>query len=42
MKACRTCSEGKDPTQFRPSRPIQNAGFPKGPKRPIPSRPLRS
>jgi len=21
MKACRTCSEGKDPTQFRPSRP---------------------
>ena len=24
------------------SRPIQNAGFPKGPKRPIPSRPLRS
>ena len=24
------------------SRPIQNAGFQKGPKRPIPSRPLRS
>ncbi len=24
------------------SRPIQNAGFPKGSKRPIPSRPLRS
>ena len=23
-------------------RAIQNAGFPKGPKRPIPSRPLRS